>query len=127
MIEALFSQTNYLAAKKGLDASGLKHEAISSNLANVETPGYRRVDIAPSFKSAFNRALQDGNKHQLANLQAKVSVDQTAISKNKDGNTVDIEQELVSLNQNALAHKLQAQLISGALAKLRLAITGRPR
>lgn len=127
MIEALFSQNNYLAAKKGLDASGLKHRAIASNLANVETPGYKRVDTSPSFKAAFNRALRDGNKQQLANLQATVTVDQTAISKNKDGNTVDIEQELVALNQNALAHKLQTQLVSGTLAKLRLAITGRPR
>ena len=127
MIDALFNQTNYLAAKKGLDASNLKHEAIASNIANVETPGYRRVDTAPSFKTAFNRALADGNKQALANLKARVTVDAAAISKNKDGNTVDIEQEVVALNQNALAHKLQTQLISGTLSKLRLAITGRPQ
>ncbi len=127
MIEALFSQTNYIAAKKGMDASGLKQKAIASNLANVETPGYRRVDTAPSFNAAFTRALREGNKQQLANLQPHVTVDQTAVSKNKDGNTVDVEQEVVALNQNALAHKLQAQLISGTLSKLRLAITGRPQ
>ena len=127
MIEALFSQTNYIAAKKGLDASGLKHQAIASNLANVETPGYRRVDTAPSFNAAFTRALREGNKKQLASLQPQVTVDQAAVSKNKDGNTVDVEQEVVALNQNALAHKLQAQLISGTLSKLRLAITGRPQ
>ena len=38
MIDALFSQSNYLAAKKMLDASVLRHEAIASNLANLETP-----------------------------------------------------------------------------------------
>ena len=127
MIEALFNQTNYLAAKSGLDASNLKHRAITSNLANVETPGYRRVDLAPSFKSSLAQAMHNKNRAQLASIKPQVVVDQTAVSKNKDGNTVDLEQEMVALNQNALNHKLQAQLVSGTLAKLRLAITGRPR
>lgn len=127
MIEALFNQANYLAAKTGLDASNLKHGAITSNLANVETPGYRRVDLTPSFKASLMQAMQNGNRAQLASIKPQVAVDQSAVSKNKDGNTVDLEQEMVALNQNALNHKLQAQLVSGTLAKLRLAITGRPR
>ena len=39
MIESLFSSKNYQASKKLLDAATLRHEALATNLANVETPG----------------------------------------------------------------------------------------
>ena len=126
MIEALFNQTNYIAAKTGLDATHLKHQAIASNLANAKTPGYRRVDTAPSFQEAFNQALKSGDKNELKGVKPTIDIDETAISNKEDGNSVDIEHEIVQLNQTALAHKLQTQLISGTLSKLRLAITGRP-
>jgi flagellar basal-body rod protein FlgB len=45
MIEALFNQPNYLAAKKTLDAVVLRQQAIANNIANLETPGYKRVDL----------------------------------------------------------------------------------
>jgi flagellar basal-body rod protein FlgB len=45
MISALFSQPNYVGAKKMLDATVLRHEAIASNLANIETPNYKRMDV----------------------------------------------------------------------------------
>ncbi len=126
MIEALFNQTNYIAAKTGIDASHLKQQAIASNLANAETPGYKRVDTASSFQEAFNQALNGGDKTELKRIKPTIEIDKTAISTREDGNSVDIEHEIVQLNQNALAHKLQTQLISGTLSKLRLAITGRP-
>ena len=55
MIEALFNQPNYLAAKKTLDAVALRQEAINNNLANLETPGYKRVDLAPNFEQQLNK------------------------------------------------------------------------
>jgi len=48
MIDGLFNQTNYVAAKKMLDATALRHEAIASNLANLETPRYKRVSSKQS-------------------------------------------------------------------------------
>ena len=52
-------------------------------------------------------------------------MDATAVSSKRDGNTVQLESELVQLNKNILAHALETQLISGNLLRLRLAITGR--
>ena len=49
MIEALFNQPNYLAANKALDAVVLREGAIANNIANLETPGYKRIDLAQSF------------------------------------------------------------------------------
>ena len=42
MIEGLFNQPNYVAAKKLLDVTALRHEALASNIANASTPQDRK-------------------------------------------------------------------------------------
>jgi flagellar basal-body rod protein FlgB len=124
MIEALFNQPNYLSAKKTLDAVALRQEAINNNLANLETPGYKRVDLAPSFEQQLERASSSNDAQQLSSLTPSLAVDTTAKSMSKDGNTVNLEQELTRMNQNAMTHSLETQMVSKMLAKLRLAIKG---
>ena len=126
MIDALFNQTNYQATKKLLDATALRHEAIASNLANLETPGYRRVDVAPSFSAELQQALKSGSADRLASLRPALALDPDAIASNRDGNSVQLETEMLHLNQNTLAHTRETQLLTGQLMRLRLAITGRP-
>src|SRR5688572_28600670 len=126
MIEDLFNQTNYVATKKMLDATALRHEAIASNLANLETPRYKRVDVASSFSAALQQAVAAKDPGRIADVQPQLATDPSAMPVRKDGNTVQLETELLKLNQNFLEHQLETQLVSGALLKLRLAITGRP-
>jgi flagellar basal-body rod protein FlgB len=52
-------------------------------------------------------------------------VDTGAISGRSDGNTVQLETEMLKLNQNTVENALETQLVSGSLARLRLAITGK--
>ena len=125
MIDALFNQPNYLAAKKTLDVVALRQEAIASNIANLETPGYRRVDIAPTFQAEMDRAVANGNPQQLASLRPTLAVDPDAAPNGRDGNTVSLERELMLMSQNTLTNALETQLVSGTLAKLRMAITGK--
>lgn len=125
MIEALFSQPNYLIAKKALDATALRHEAIASNLANLETPGYRRVDIAPTFHTQLQRACASRDAAQIASLKPALAPDASAVPNSRDGNTVNLESEMLQMNQNTLNHALETQLITGALLRLKLAITGK--
>ncbi len=125
MIAGLFSQPNYLAAKKLLDATVLRHEAIASNLANLETPNYKRLDVAPSFQSELKQALNGQNPGQIAEVRPVLEADRDAIANTRDGNTVQLETELTQLNKNFLAHALETQLVTGSLLKLRLAIPGR--
>lgn len=126
MIDALFSQTGYQMAKKLLDATALRHEAIASNLANVETPRYRRVDLSPSFATELRQALETGDPARIARVRPTLATDTRAVSNRRDGNTVQLESELLRLNQNALEHALETQLLTGTLLRLRLAISGRP-
>jgi flagellar basal-body rod protein FlgB len=126
MIEALFNQPNYAATKKMMDATALRHEAIASNIANIETPNYKRIDIAPTFQAELNAALGTKDARKISSLSPAIVEDQTAVAANRDGNTVQLETELLKLNENTLAHTLETHLVTGALLKLRLAITGRP-
>ena len=125
MIDALFGNSNYLAAKKMLDANVLRHEAIASNLANVETPNYKRLDVAPSFESQLNQAVSSRDGSQISSLQPQLAVDSTVNSGRSDGNTVQLESEMLRLNQNMVEHSLETRLISNALLKMRSAISGK--
>lgn len=125
MIEALFNQPNYLAAKKTLDAVVLRQEAIANNIANLETPGYKRVDLAPSFEAELDRACASGDPADLNSLKPSLAVDTTAPAASLDGNTVHLQNELMEMNQNAVAHSFETQLVSGTLERLQMAITGK--
>ena len=125
MIDALFNDPNYLAAKKSLDAVALRQEAIASNLANLETPGYKRVDLAPSFKAELDRACAAGDANQIAACRPALAADPNAVPTGRDGNTVNFESEMMKLNENMLTHALETQLVSGALLKMKLAISGK--
>jgi flagellar basal-body rod protein FlgB len=126
MIDALFSQPNYVAAKKMLDATALRQEGITRNLANLETPNYQRVDLAPSFGMALKQAIAARDPVQIGQVRPNLAIDSTALPAGPDGNTVDLETELMNLSQNAIAHALETQLTTGQFLRLRLAITGRP-
>jgi flagellar basal-body rod protein FlgB len=125
MIDALFNQPDYLAAKKQLDAIALRQNAIASNIANLETPGYKRLDVAPAFNSQLERACAARDPQQIAALQPQLAVDASAPTVSPDGNTVNLESELLAMNKNSLANTLETQLVTTDFYRLRMAITGK--
>lgn len=125
MVDALFNQPEYLGAKKMLDAVALRQEAISSNIANLETPGYKRIDLAPSFQSELQRACASRDSQQIAELNPTLSPDTSAAPVGLDGNTVSLEQELTHLSQNTMTHSLETQLVTNTLFRLKMAISGK--
>lgn len=124
MIEALFNQPYYLSAKKTLEATEVRQQAIASNIANLETPGYKRVDLAPSFETALEKASASGDVQSLNSLQPTVTVDAAAAAASKDGNNVNLEKELMLMNQNSMTHAFDAQMIGEVLTRMRTAING---
>lgn len=125
MIEALFNQPNYLAAKRTLDAVVLRQEAIANNIANLETPGYRRIDLAPTFEAELEQACASGDPEEINSLKPTLAVDTTAVASSRDGNTVHLQNELMEMNENAVAHSLETELVSGMLQRMQMAITGK--
>jgi flagellar basal-body rod protein FlgB len=125
MINALFTDSYYVAAKKMLDVSALRHEAIASNLANIETPNYKRLDVAPSFESQLSQAVATKDVPQISGLQPELGIDSQAVTGRTDGNTVQLETEMVKLDENTVEHSVETQLVGAELMKMRLAITGK--
>lgn len=125
MMDGILSPVNYTAAKELLDAVELRHQALSSNLANVQTPGYKRVDLDPRFRTSFANQLERADQEGLQRLTAEIRPDETAVSQRLDGNNVVMEQELLELNRNSLEYQFLTEYLSSSLKHLRTAITGR--
>jgi flagellar basal-body rod protein FlgB len=66
MIDPVFQSDNYLMARKLLDAAALRQEAISANIANADTAGYRRVDVAPDFAEQLRSRMEAGELGRAA-------------------------------------------------------------
>ncbi|MFM1943808.1 MAG: hypothetical protein RI897_2790 [Verrucomicrobiota bacterium] len=126
MIEALFNQPNYVAAKKMMDVTVLRMEAVAANMANLETPGYRRVDVPKTFEERLQQEIQGGDARGIGGLKPELRVDKGAAVVRPDGNTVDMESEMILMHQASTEHALETRLVTGNLLKMRLAITGRP-
>jgi flagellar basal-body rod protein FlgB len=93
MIEALFNQPNYVGAKKLMEATMLRHEAIASNIANLEQPKYKRVDLAPVLSAGAEAGA--GKPGCGADRRSRAQADGGCRSGggNKDGNSVRLEHE----------------------------------
>jgi flagellar basal-body rod protein FlgB len=125
MIDALFSDSNYVSAKKMLDVTLLRHEAIASNLANIETPNYKRVDVSSSFESQLQTAINSGDMKSVGSLTPQLAVDTSAVSGRADGNTVQLENELLKMNENTVANAAATEMLNESMARMRMAVTGK--
>jgi len=127
MIDPIFQTGNYQLARKLLDASVLRQEAIATNVANAETPGFRRLDLAPDFAVQLKSRMASGDFARTSDMvRPQLAEDSTARSVRPDGNTVEIERELLAMNRNAVEHEFLTQIVSSNLKQMRLAISGRP-
>jgi flagellar basal-body rod protein FlgB len=103
-----------------LDASALRHRVVANNIANVNTPGFQRLDV--NFEDELAKAIEGGQKPALVHPQ--VVEDPTAVPR-QDGNTVDIDKEMGALSKNSLLYQATSQILASRMAALRLAISGR--
>ena len=97
---------------RAADAAWQRNEAISNNIANVDTPGYKRQDVA--FESVLQQALGN-NRYQsmddkvanvnLSRLRGRAYVDYANYSYRLDGNNVDIENENALMAENRLKYQ----------------------
>lgn len=97
---ALFDLTTHLLEQAMIGASR-RQSALSANLANANTPGYVRQDV--DFQDALAGAVDGGG--DVAKLSFEPTADRGAGAVRADGNTVDIDTEMASLNQNSLLYQ----------------------
>ena len=105
-----------------LDAANLRHQVIAQNVANVNTPGYHRLDIA--FEEALSRELQ-ANGDAAGEYRPPRVIEAASGTMREDGNNVDIDLEMGQLNKNTLLYNIYAQILANKIATMQSAITGR--
>ena len=125
MLEAIYARESYVALKKTLDAAVLRHQAIASNLANLETPNYKRIDISPDFEARLQKAVGSGDVSNIFRVRPQIEADRTAVPDALNGNTVKMEDELLHLQRNTLTHTFALQVLGRSMNKIKSAITGR--
>ena len=99
--------TVHVALERAIQASGMRHEVLSQNLANINTPGYRRQDV--DFHSTLQAAVSAG-KEAVQTTAFSPAPDADAPMR-ADGNTVDVDVENANLAQNALEYEALAQVL----------------
>lgn len=103
-----------------LDVAATRHKVIAHNVANVNTPGFQRLEV--TFEEELAKVLAGGG--DPSGVKPKVAVDETAPAR-VDGNTVDIDQEMGALGKNALLYQAASSILASRLGMLRSAISGR--
>jgi len=114
----------YLWLEKALDACLLRHKVIANNIANVSTPGFKRLEVVfeEELKALLNK--KPISLSQLKKVEPEIIEDQNSTWR-EDFNNVDIEKEMVELSKNTLQYNLYIQLLNGKLERIRKAIAGR--
>ncbi len=115
---------------KAADASSLREEVIANNIANVDTPDYKRQDV--EFSSYLSAALNDGDSSTLReriadcdidSLEATTYTDNTELSYRLDGNNVDIDTENVELASEQVRYQGIIDTISTEFSMMKSAMT----
>jgi flagellar basal-body rod protein FlgB len=104
-----------------LDVASLRQSVIAQNVANMNTPGYRRLDV--SFEEAFSRSLAAGQNGQALQVTPKV-VEAGGGIERPDGGNVDVDGEMGGLTKNQTLYNTYAQILALQLAEMRSAISG---
>jgi flagellar basal-body rod protein FlgB len=123
MIEKLFSIPSYDASKILMDVAVLRQEIFSSNLANLETPGYKRLQVSGDFSKAFNEALKADNLGKVK--MPAVVQDLLSPAQRKDGNNVVLQNELLEMGKNGSEYEALVDFVGGSIRTLKMAISGR--
>ncbi|MGH7738758.1 MAG: flagellar basal body rod protein FlgB [bacterium] len=125
-----------MVMQKSLDALALQHEIIANNLANIDTPNFKRSVV--SFQGQLSAALNVNQpsalwrtnvkhfpiamKASLDNFKPTITTITDTIGRN-DGNNVDLEMESAKLAENNLLYNSLADLTGRYIANLKHAIT----
>ena len=114
--------TTQLALERAIGGAAQRHSALAANLANVNTPGYQRVDV--DFHGALRSALENGGD------DTRGAVERTTFSAQRDatgatradGNGVDADAESAKLAANALEQQAAVQVAHARIAILKSAM-----
>ncbi len=121
MLEDLFGTTIPIL-EKAIDLRAQRHSVISSNVANAETPNFKSVNF--NFEEELKKIMPPENSLRLKttdsnHMPVKINPEKVkgyvtneyTANPRADGNTVDLDNEVVKMSKNQIMHDAMAQLI----------------
>lgn len=120
MITGIDKSVNLL--EKMLDVSATKHKVIANNIANINTPGYKKMEV--SFAEQLEKVIKDTSANKFDVFQPKivVSKEDTNVATRNDGNNVDMDKEVSALMKNTLSYNVYTQLLAKKMELVKSAI-----
>jgi flagellar basal-body rod protein FlgB len=124
MSDGMLTNTNYLVARKMLDYTTARQEALSSNLANYETPGYKRMDVSSDFQTQLQKAVENktATAEDLNRIQPQIVTDSSSTSPRGDGNNVEMDKEMMEMNRNSVEYEYAVKYINYNYNMVRAAV-----
>jgi flagellar basal-body rod protein FlgB len=107
------------AIEAGLRAESLRQKTIANNVANLETPGYRRKDV--KFTELLAKAMDSDGTIDLTDIEPEIyQPETTAVGSN--GNDVSLELEVGEMVKNTLRHKALIKILQKKYQQIDMAI-----
>ncbi|SMC66852.1 flagellar basal body rod protein FlgB [Sporomusa malonica] len=131
MLNSILKSTQISVLEKALGAASLRHKVISDNIANVNTPRFKKSEV--SFEDQLDLAMNTKNTplartHERhlpiksgLNIEPTINTI-TTTSFRSDGNNVDIDSEMASLAKNSIYYDAVAQQMNKYFASIKSAI-----
>ena len=104
----------YGLMKMSLDVTELRSKVIANNIANINTPNYKRKYV--TFEDTLDGKFED--------YKAEVKTDEVSIIR-EDGNNVELESEKVNQAANSLQYNALISLTNTKIAMTKSVISGR--
>ncbi|MBP7901211.1 MAG: flagellar basal body rod protein FlgB [Spirochaetes bacterium] len=122
MFEAGGTNTTNFLLERALDAESVRRKVISNNVANVDTPHFKRSEV--NFESELKRAIEQNRElaendypgavteerhipfiqmRDVKGVGSRINLDYSTSLRN-DGNNVDIEKEMVDAAKNLMRY-----------------------
>jgi len=111
--------TTQLGLEAAIRGTAARQQAIAQNIANVNTPGYQRLDVP--FEDSLRAALQDGDGRALDGFQPIARKDPSAPVR-PDGSSVDIDTEAAAQAANGLQYEALVQVMRARIDVIESAI-----
>ena len=143
MIQNLFNKGSVPFLENLIHFSAARHKAIANNIANIDTPGYKTIDLPQDdFKRALLEAVEEANEKSVPVLEFEgidgvrprpaggfepeysERIDKFSVLKH-DGNNVDAEKEVIEMLKNSGIHDTAVSILNMQLAMIRSAISER--
>lgn len=103
----------------GLRASAMRSKTIANNLANIETPGYRRKDVR--FEDLLAGAINSSGEIDLSKVTAEIYEPMTTPVDSR-GNDVSMDSEIGQMIKNGAAYKAYVRLLNRTYKQMELAM-----